>query len=213
MNSPMPEWRVSPGLSDYEATVTAMQSHVRAMQGGETGELIWLVEHPPLYTAGTSARPAELLDAKRFPVYQAGRGGRYTYHGPGQRVAYVMLDLSLRGRDLRCFVAALEAWIIATLADFGVSGRCISGKVGVWVEDGQGAAKIAAIGVRVSRWISYHGIAVNIAPDLAHYAGITPCGLNEPVTSMEALGAPASMAEFDKALARHLPKMLAELGS
>jgi lipoyl(octanoyl) transferase len=213
MSLALPEWRVAAGLSPYEPTLAAMQAHVTAMQQGTAGELIWLVEHPPLYTAGTSARREELLDPTRFPVFETGRGGRYTYHGPGQRVGYVMLDLSRRGRDLRCFVAALEAWIIAALADFGVHGQIIAGKVGVWVETQGGPAKIAAIGVRVSRWISYHGLAVNIAPLLANYAGIQPCGLSEPVTSLHALGHAATLADFDRALARHLPAMLMRLAS
>jgi lipoyl(octanoyl) transferase len=213
MNLSLPEWRVAAGLSPYAPTLAAMQAHVAAMQQGTAAELIWLLEHPPLYTAGTSARREELLDPTRFPVFETGRGGRYTYHGPGQRVGYVMLDLSRRGRDLRCFVAALESWIIAALADFGVEGRIIAGKVGVWVETPGGPAKIAAIGVRVSRWISYHGFAVNIAPALENYAGIQPCGLSEPVTSLDALGHAASVADFDEALARHLPAMLARLAA
>jgi lipoyl(octanoyl) transferase len=213
MSLALPEWRIAAGLSPYQPTLATMQAHVAAMQQGTADELIWLVEHPPLYTAGTSARREELLDPSRFPVFETGRGGRYTYHGPGQRVGYVMLDLSRRGRDLRCFVAALEAWIIAALADFGVRGQIIAGKVGVWVETPDGPAKIAAIGVRVSRWISYHGLAVNIAPALEDYAGIQPCGLSEPVTSLQALGHAATLADFDQALARHLPAMLTRLAN
>jgi lipoyl(octanoyl) transferase len=212
MSLPPPEWRVSPWLSDYARTLAEMEAHVRRVQGQQAGELIWLVEHPPLYTAGTSARAEELFKPDRFPVFSTGRGGRYTYHGPGQRVAYVMLDLSQRGRDLRCFVAALEGWIIAALGDFGVVGAIVPGKVGVWVESDNGIAKIAAIGVRVSRWISYHGLAVNIDPNLEHYSGIQPCGLSEPVTSLCALGVSATADDVDKALFRHLPAMLARLG-
>ncbi|WP_439532109.1 lipoyl(octanoyl) transferase LipB [Polymorphobacter sp.] len=212
MTLELPQWRISPGLADYAETLAAMEAHVRAMQAGTADELVWLVEHPPLYTAGTSARIEELLDPQRFPVFNTGRGGRYTYHGPGQRVAYVMLDLSRRGRDLRCFVAALEAWVIAVLADVGVEGFLVPEKVGVWVDTPAGAAKIAALGVRVSRWISYHGIALNIDPDLENYSGIQPCGLAEPVTSLRALGAPAAMAAVDRALATRLPAMLAQLG-
>ncbi|WP_017669067.1 lipoyl(octanoyl) transferase LipB, partial [Sandarakinorhabdus sp. AAP62] len=174
-------------------------------------ERIWLVEHPPLYTAGTSANLSELIDPERFPVFSAGRGGRYTYHGPGQRVAYVMLDLAARGRDIRCFVAALEAWLINVLADFGVTGRIIPGKVGVWVDTAAGPAKIAAIGVRVQRWVSLHGIALNVAPDLNDFSGIIPCGLSEPVTSLAALDRGAALADVDEALERHLPAMLARL--
>ncbi len=187
----------------YPAAVAAMERHVAAMARGDEGELVWLVEHPPVYTAGTSARPEDLL-APRFPVYRTGRGGRYTYHGPGQRVAYVMLDLRRRGRDLRAYVHTLEAWLIRTLATFGVRGERREGRVGIWVVDESGCeAKIAAIGVRVRRWISYHGIALNVAPDLDHYRGIIPCGLARfPVTSLAALGVRVGMEEVDAALRR-----------
>jgi lipoyl(octanoyl) transferase len=204
-----PQWRVEPGLLDYPAAVAAMEARAAAIREGTAGELIWLVEHPPLYTAGTSADPAELLAPDRFPVFATGRGGRYTYHGPGQRVVYVMLDLDRRGRDLKAYVAALEGWIIAALATRGIAGRIICGKVGVWVETAAGPAKIAAIGVRVRRWVSFHGLAINIAPDLGHFGGIVPCGLAEPVTSVAALAAPAPVAGLDAALRDALPAMLA----
>lgn len=202
----MLEWRIDEGLSDYAATLAAMEARAAAIRMGEAGELIWLVEHPPLYTAGTSARDDELLAPQRFPVFRTGRGGRYTYHGPGQRVVYPLLDLDRRGRDLRGYVTTLEAWIIAALADFGVTAYSVSGRVGVWTHTGDGEAKIAAIGVRVRRWVSYHGLAINVAPDLAHFSGIVPCGLPEfPVTSLAALGHQVSLADVDAALLRHCP--------
>ncbi len=204
----MPEWTVTEGLSDYASTLAAMEARATAIRAGTAGELIWLVEHPPLYTAGTSADAAELLAPERFPVFEAGRGGRYTYHGPGQRIAYVMLDLATRGRDVRRFVAALENWVIATLRDYGIEGRIICGKVGVWVDTDAGPAKIAAIGVRLRRWVSFHGLAINVAPDLSHFNGIVPCGLSEPVTSLQALGVDIDLAAVDAVLARHMPAML-----
>jgi lipoyl(octanoyl) transferase len=211
MNDTMPEWRLSAGLTDYADALAKMESRVADIRDGTAGELLWLVEHPPLYTAGTSARPEELLQPGRLPVFQIGRGGRYTYHGPGQRVVYVMLDLSKRGQDLRCFVASLEQWVIDALGEFGIKAVLVPGKVGVWVESDEGAAKIAAIGVRVRRWISYHGLSVNIDPDMENYQGIQPCGLQDPVTSLRRLGLSASMADFDAALHRHMPAMLARL--
>ncbi len=204
----MPEWRVEPGLTPYPDALAVMEARATAIRESGAAELIWLVEHPPLYTAGTSAQPNELLMAQRFPVYAAGRGGRYTYHGPGQRVAYVMLDLAERGRDIRRFVEALEAWVIGTLAGFGVEGRLIDGKIGVWVGCGSETAKIAAIGVRVRRWVSFHGLSINVAPDLEHFSGIVPCGLAEPVTSLQALGRTTTMADIDAALLQGLPQML-----
>lgn len=207
----MPDWQVEPGLIDYPVALARMEAHVAAIQAGTANELIWLVEHPPLYTAGTSAVAADLLQPDAFPVHAVGRGGKYTYHGPGQRVVYVMLDLDRRGRDIRTFVAALEGWIIAVLATFGVNGRAIDGKVGVWVDTPGGAAKIAAIGVRVRRWVSFHGLAINVAPDLSHFGGIVPCGLAEPVTSLAALGINASMADVDLALGRTVGLMLAHV--
>ncbi len=206
-----PVWEVSSGLTAYPAALTRMQGIAAGIRAGSESERIWLVEHPPLYTAGTSADPIELIDPERFPVFNAGRGGRYTYHGPGQRVAYVMLDLAARGRDVRRFVAALEGWLIDTLADFGTNGRIIPGKVGVWVDTAAGPAKIAAIGVRVQRWVSFHGLSLNVTPDLNDFNGIIPCGLSEPVTSLAALGHGATLADADEALARHLPALLARL--
>ena len=211
MTLTVPVWEVSPGLTDYPAALARMQGIAAGIRAGTESERIWLVEHPPLYTAGTSADVAELIDAKRFPVFNAGRGGRYTYHGPGQRVVYVMLDLATRGRDVRRFVAGLEQWLVDTLADFGVSGRIIPGKVGVWVDAPAGPAKIAAIGVRVQRWVSLHGISLNVAPDLNDFNGIIPCGLAEPVTSLAALQRPATLADVDAALARHAAAMLTRL--
>lgn len=207
------EWRVEPGLVAYPDAVAAMDARVAAIIAGTAGELVWLVEHPPLYTAGTSAVAAELLRPDDFPVYPTGRGGRYTYHGPGQRVVYVMLDLGTRGRDVRRYVAGLESWIIQALAALGIAGRVITGKVGVWVDppgDLQ-PAKIAAIGVRIRRWVSFHGLAINVAPDLGHFGGIVPCGLAEPVTSLAALGASAGLPAIDAALACSLPAMLDSL--
>ncbi|KAB7646586.1 lipoyl(octanoyl) transferase LipB [Polymorphobacter fuscus] len=206
----LPEWRVEPGLTDYAAAVAAMEARVAAIHAGTAGELIWLVEHPPLYTAGTSAVPADLLRPHDFPVFATGRGGKHTYHGPGQRVVYVLLDLGRRGRDIRRFVAALENWVIAALAVHGVAGRVIAGKVGVWTDTPAGTAKIAAIGVRVRRWVSYHGLAINIDPDLTHFGGIVPCGLPEPVTSLAAIGGTSRLADIDAALAETFATMLAD---
>jgi lipoyl(octanoyl) transferase len=206
-----PVWESSPGLTDYPTALARMQAIAAGIRAGTESERVWLVEHPPLYTAGTSADPAELIDPTRFPVFPAGRGGRYTYHGPGQRVAYVMLDLANRGRDVRCYVAALEKWVIDSLADLGISARTISGKIGVWVDTPVGAAKIAAIGVRVARWVTMHGIAINVSPNLNDFNGIVPCGLTEPVTSLAALGGDVDMADIDAALARQFPLLLARL--
>jgi lipoyl(octanoyl) transferase len=208
------EWRVSPGLTAWPDAFAQMEARVAAIAAGEAAEQIWLLEHPPLYTAGTSADPAELLDP-RFPVYAAGRGGRYTYHGPGQRVGYVMLDLNRRGRDVRCFVHALEGWVIDSLGALGVAARRADGRVGIWTDrrDGQ-EAKIGAIGVRVKRWVTLHGFAVNVAPDLSHFGGIVPCGLPEfPVTSLADLRIPASMAALDSQLFGGFGGFLARLGS
>jgi lipoyl(octanoyl) transferase len=201
-------WRVEPGFTGYETAVSAMQARIAAIREGVEPELIWLVEHPPLYTAGTSARPEDLQDAGRFPTFKAGRGGQWTYHGPGQRVVYAMLDLNeahgqVKPRDVRGFVAGLEAWMITTLAEFGVKGQTREGRVGIWVDTEAGEAKIGAIGVRVSRWVTWHGMALNVAPELAHFGGIVPCGIREHgVTSLKALGVDASMAEVDAALLR-----------
>jgi len=185
----------------YPEATLRMAARVRAVQAGEAEELVWLLEHPPLYTAGTSARGQDMLGGTGFPVYETGRGGQYTYHGPGQRVGYLVLDLNRRGRDLRAYVKQLEGWIIDTLARFGVEGFLREGRVGVWVETPSGEAKIAALGVRVQKWVTSHGIALNVAPDLAHYRGIVPCGIREfGVTSLAALGVGATMAEVDAVL-------------
>jgi lipoyl(octanoyl) transferase len=201
------EWRTEPGLLPYPAALAAMQERVAAIRAGQAGELVWLVEHPPLYTAGTSANPADLQDPGRFPSYAAGRGGQWTYHGPGQRTAYVMLDLDrphgqARARDIRSYVAALEEWMIRTLSRLGVHGERRQGRVGIWVAMPDGTeAKIGAIGVRVTRWVTWHGIALNVAPNLGHFAGIVPCGIAEHgVTSLADLGIPATMADADTAL-------------
>ncbi len=196
------EWRRSAAPIPYETAVAAMERRVAAIRDGAAAELVWLLEHPPLYTAGTSAQPADLLDPGRLPVHRSGRGGQYTYHGPGQRIAYVLLDLNNHGRDVRCHVWRLEEWMIRTLARFGVSGERRDGRVGVWVvRPGGGEDKIGAIGVRVRRWVSYHGVALNIDPDLDHYRGIVPCGIaGYGVTSLAELGIKATLAEIDAAL-------------
>ncbi|MGN6495821.1 MAG: lipoyl(octanoyl) transferase LipB [Tsuneonella sp.] len=185
----------------YRAALAEMEARSRAIAEGDARELVWLLEHPPVYTAGTSAAAAELLDP-RFEVVEAGRGGRYTYHGPGQRIGYVLLDLSKRGKDVRCFVHALEGWVIATLADFGVESWRAEGRIGIWTRDIDGReAKIGAIGVRVRRWVTMHGFAVNLAPDLAHFAGIVPCGIEEfGVTSLARLGVDVAPEAWDEAL-------------
>lgn len=196
------DWTISEGYVTYPEALETMRARAAAIAADEAGEAVWLLEHPPLYTAGTSARAGDLLAPDRFPVFEAGRGGQYTYHGPGQRVAYVMLDLRQRGRDIRALVCGLEQWVIDTLADFNIKGERREGRIGVWVrrpEKGPLAEdKIAAIGVRVSRWISFHGISLNIAPDLGHYSGIVPCGIaDHGVTSFEDLGQIVSLAEVD----------------
>jgi len=196
------EWQISKIPVEYEAAVEAMEQRVAAIRDGTAAEIVWLLEHPPLYTAGTSAREEDLLDPQRLPVHRTGRGGRYTYHGPGQRIAYVMLDLSRRGRDVRCHVHRLEEWMIRTLARFDVRGERRDGRIGIWVAGRGGAeAKIAAIGVRVRRWVTYHGVALNLDPELDHYRGIVPCGIAEHgVTSLAALGVGATMEEVDTVL-------------
>ncbi len=209
----MVEWITSAGLTGYEEAVERMEARAGAIAAGRAGEAVWLLEHPPLYTAGTSARPEDLTDPGRFPVFPSRRGGQYTYHGPGQRIAYVMLDVAARGRDLRAFVAAIEDWVIATLADFGVKGERREGRVGVWVArpekpplaDGTPREdKIAAIGLRLRKWISFHGLSINVDPDLSHYEGIVPCGIaGHGVTSLADLGIPATMADVDAALKRN----------
>jgi lipoyl(octanoyl) transferase len=218
----MVEWRITEGLTPYDEALAWMERRVAAIVAGEADECVWLLEHPPLYTAGTSARPEDLVDPGRFPVHQARRGGEYTYHGPGQRVAYVMLDLNRRGRDVRRFVGALEDWVIATLAEFQVRGERRTGRVGVWVQrpdkppqpDGSPAEdKIAAIGVRLRRWVSFHGISINVEPELGHYGGIVPCGISEHgVTSLVDLGLPVTLADLDLALRRRFDETLGALG-
>ena len=204
------EWAFAPGLTGYDEAVSFMEARVEAIRAGEAGELVWLVEHPPLYTAGTSAKAHDLLEPSRFPVHKSARGGQYTYHGPGQRVAYVMLDLTGRRRDVRAYVHDLEQWIIGALDSFNVRGEMRDGRVGVWVDRSRPGEprcedKIAAIGVRVRRWITYHGIALNVEPDLSHFLGITPCGISEDglgVTSLVDMGLPVTMADADEALRR-----------
>lgn len=197
-----PEWRIAPAPVPYAQALATMEARNAAVQAGTARELIWLLEHPPVYTAGTSADPAELIDP-RFEVVEAGRGGRYTYHGPGQRVGYLVLDLARRGKDVRCFVHAIEGWVIAALARFGVESWRAEGRVGIWTRDIDGAeAKIGAIGVRVRRWVTMHGFSVNLDPDLAHFGGIVPCGIAEyGVTSLARLGLRVSTEEWDAALA------------
>ena len=202
------EWAISPQPVAYEAAHAFMEARARAIREDGAAELIWLLEHPPLYTAGTSAKAVDLRAPERFPVFEAGRGGEYTYHGPGQRVAYVMLDVAARGRDVRAFVANLERWIITALKSFNVDADVRDGRVGVWVDRTQpGGAlredKIAAIGIRLKRWVSFHGISLNVEPDLEHFSGITPCGIDDPrygVTSLVDLGLPVAMSDADEAL-------------
>ncbi|MBS3647268.1 lipoyl(octanoyl) transferase LipB [Pseudaminobacter sp. 19-2017] len=210
-------WRVEPGLTPYDQALEFMELRAAAIRDGSADELVWLVEHPPLYTAGTSARREDLVEPDRFPVFDAGRGGEYTYHGPGQRVAYVMLDLKRRREDVRAFVAALEDWIIAALASFNIRGERREDRVGVWVvrpgrppqPNGAPAEdKIAAIGIRLRRWVSFHGIAVNVEPDLSHFSGIVPCGISgHGVTSLVDLGLPVTMSDFDVALKASFEKV------
>jgi lipoyl(octanoyl) transferase len=208
------EWRSSAAAVPYAEAIAEMESRVAAIRAGAAPELVWLLEHPPLYTAGTSARDEDLLDPGHLPIHRTGRGGRYTYHGPGQRIAYVMLDLARRGEDVHCYVHHLEEWGIQTLARFGVGGERREGRIGVWVKQGAGEAKIAAIGVRVRRWVSYHGMAINIDPDLDHYRGIIPCGIAEHgVTSLAALGVAATMGEVDAALRATFDQVFGELSA
>ena len=206
------EWRVTPGLTLYPAALAEMERRVEAIQRGEAAELVWLLEHPPLYTAGTSADPAELFNPFGFPVYEAGRGGRYTYHGPGQRVGYLMLDLARRGRDVRRFVHALEGWLIDALARLGVEAFRADGRIGIWVRHGNTEAKVGAIGVRVRRWITMHGFSVNIAPELSHFSGIVPCGIGAfPVSSLDEMGVSEGQERFDLALKQGLERFLLSL--
>ncbi|MEN9062438.1 lipoyl(octanoyl) transferase LipB [Ponticoccus litoralis] len=208
----MVEWKISDGLVPYEEAVSFMEDRAAAIAAGAAEECVWLLEHPPLYTAGTSARREDLTDPDRFPVHQTKRGGQFTYHGPGQRVVYVMLDVGKRGRDVRCFVQDLERWVIATLGEFGLTGHIREGRVGVWIErpdrprTASGAMaedKIAAIGIRLRKWVSFHGISINVEPELDHFDGIVPCGITEyGVTSLVDLGLPVTMDDLDVAL-RH----------
>jgi lipoyl(octanoyl) transferase len=203
------DWEIAEGHIAYPDALALMEARQAAIREEGARELIWLLEHPPLYTGGTSADPAELL-SRQFPVYDTGRGGRYTYHGPGQRVGYVMLDLAARCKDVRCYVHALEGWVIDALGTFGVEARRAEGRIGIWCDNRAGQeAKIGAIGVRIRRWVTAHGFAVNVAPDLSHFGGIVPCGIAEfPVTSLADLGIDASLADFDAALHRTLPDFL-----
>ncbi len=198
------EWTQSPGLTPYPLAVAAMEARVAAIAAGSAGEQVWLLEHPPLYSAGISAKPSDLRDPHRFPVFQSGRGGQFTYHGPGQRVVYVMLDLRQRGRDVTQFVANLERWLVGALQRLDVGAHVKPGLVGVWVDAGAGRAdKIAAIGVRLRKWVSFHGIALNVAPELEHFSGIAPCGISDPmlgITSLAALGRNTRMGDVDAAL-------------
>jgi lipoyl(octanoyl) transferase len=200
-DSPL-EWQISDQPVDYPQALAFMEARAAVIRDDGAPECIWLLEHPPLYTAGTSAKPQDLLAPDRFPVHQAGRGGQYTYHGPGQRVGYVMMDLKQRGADIRCFVRDLEEWLIRTVAQFGVKGERREGRVGIWVDRGNGREdKIAALGVRVRRWVSFHGVALNVDPDLSHFSGIVPCGIRQyGVTSLWDLGHTPTMDEVDMAL-------------
>ena len=203
------EWKISDQRVAYEEALAFMERRAADIRAGTARECIWLLEHPPLFTAGTSADPAELFNPLGFPVFDAGRGGRYTYHGPGQRVGYLMLDLDKRGRDVRCFVHALEGWMIDTLADLGVAAHRAHGRIGIWVGNGPDEAKIGALGVRVKRWVTLHGFSLNVAPDLSHFTGIVPCGIAEfGVTSLARLGKQMGLPGVDDALKRSFPSFL-----
>jgi len=206
------EWRVSESPVPYEEALAFMEQRAAAIRAGEADECVWLLEHPPLFTAGTSADPAELMNPLGFPVYEAGRGGRYTYHGPGQRVGYLMLDLDKRGRDVRKLVHALEGWLIAALGELGVAARREPGRIGIWVGEGAEQAKIAALGIRVKRWVTLHGFSINVDPDLSHFGGIIPCGISEfGVTSLAAVGKELPMTRVDAALQRSFHQFLNDL--
>ncbi len=217
----MVEWWISEGLTPYDEALAWMEARVDALIAGSADECVWLLEHPPIYTAGTSARPEDLLSPDRFPVYHARRGGEYTYHGPGQRVVYPILDLNRRGRDLRAYVRALESWVIASLADFQIRGERREGRVGVWVvrpdrptrpDGGHSEDKVAAIGVRVRRWVAFHGFSINVEPELEHFDGIVPCGIDGfGVTSLVDLGIPASMSDLDLSLKRNFARHFSPL--
>ena len=200
------EWKTTSAITPYKQAMTLMEARQHAVQQGTAEELIWLLEHPPLYTAGRSARAQDLLASKGFEVHEVGRGGQYTYHGPGQRVGYLVLDLATRGKDVRAYVQQLEQWIIDSLGALGVESFTREGRIGVWAETPKGEAKIAALGVRVQKWVTTHGIAINVNPDLSHYGGIVPCGISEfGVTSLADLGNTADTAALDAALAEHCP--------
>jgi lipoyl(octanoyl) transferase len=206
------EWRLSDGLVPYGEALAWMEARAAAIRLGSARECVWLLEHPPLFTAGTSSDPAELINPLGLPVHDAGRGGRYTYHGPGQRIGYLMLDLEKRGRDVRRLVHALEGWIIATLAELGVAAHRAPGRIGIWVGEGPAEAKIAALGLRVKRWVTLHGFAINVAPDLSHFGGIVPCGIAEfGVTSLSALGRETPMSRVDDALRSNFTKFINDL--
>jgi len=213
----MVQWEISESEVDYDTSLEKMEKHVKKIIRGEADEKIWLLEHPSLYTAGTSADKKDLVEPNRFPVFQTKRGGQYTYHGPGQRVVYVMLDLNKRGKDIKKFVESLEAWIICTLAEFNVVGHSRKGRVGIWVERPDKPKnvnglieeeKIAAIGVRLKKWITFHGLSINVDPDLSHFDGIVPCGIKEHgVTSLVDLGLPVSITDLDVALTKSFSKV------
>jgi lipoyl(octanoyl) transferase len=206
------EWRVSSGLTDYQSALAEMNARAEAVRAGAERELVWLLQHPPLFTAGTSADPAELFNPLGFPVHAAGRGGRYTYHGPGQRVGYLVLDLDRRGRDVRRFVHSLEGWVIAALGELRVEARRAPGRIGIWVDAADTEAKIGAIGVRVRRWITTHGFSINVDPELSHFSGIVPCGIAQfPVTSLSAIGLGNVGAKLDLALRHSFPGFLRAL--
>jgi lipoyl(octanoyl) transferase len=206
------EWRLSDGLVPYGEALAWMEARAAAIRAGTARDCVWLLEHPPLFTAGTSADPAELFNPEGCPVFKAGRGGRYTYHGPGQRIGYLMLDLEKRGRDVRRLVHALEGWIIATLAELGVAAHRAPGRIGIWVGEGPAEAKIAALGLRVKRWVTLHGFAINVAPDLSHFGGIVPCGIAEfGVTSLSALGTETPMSQVDDALRNNFRQFINDL--
>jgi lipoyl(octanoyl) transferase len=206
------DWRVSESLVPYEEALAFMEARAAAIRAGEADECVWLLEHPPLFTAGTSADPAELMNPLDFPVYEAGRGGRYTYHGPGQRVGYLMLDLDKRGRDVRNLVHSLEGWIIAALAELGIRAHRAPGRIGIWVGEGRAEAKIAALGIRVKRWVTLHGFSINVAPDLAHFGGIVPCGISDfGVTSLAAEGKEMPLPRVDAALKGSFHRFLNDL--
>lgn len=208
------EWRVSDQLVPYADSLAEMEARAAAVRAGEADELVWLLEHPPLFTAGTSADPAELFNPMGLPVFEAGRGGRYTYHGPGQRVGYLVLDLEQRGKDIRCFVHSLEGWMIATLAELGLAARREPGRIGIWTGSGPAEAKIGAIGVRVRRWVTMHGFAINVAPDLSHFGGIVPCGIaGYGVTSLRDVGLNVPMTAVDAALKQTFSSFLNSLSN